>query len=67
MGAQRKASKRRLVVAVRTGQGSAALDRDGGFQEEVRNAARSLVEMVRLIRGGRYAEPDRGLRNPRPK
>jgi multimeric flavodoxin WrbA len=43
------------------------LDADLSFQEEVRNAARSLVEMVRQIREGRYAEPDRALRNPRPK
>jgi multimeric flavodoxin WrbA len=44
-----------------------ALDRDTGLHEEVRNAARALIEMVRLIRSGRYVAPDRGLREPRPK
>ncbi len=43
------------------------LDRDTAFQEEVRNAARSLTEMVRLIRSGRYRAPDAGLDEPRPK
>jgi multimeric flavodoxin WrbA len=43
-----------------------ALDRDLGFHEEVRNAARSLVEHIRLVRAGR-AEPDEGLAEPRPK
>jgi multimeric flavodoxin WrbA len=45
----------------------AALDRDRAFQEEVRNAARSLVKTVRRIRSGRVVAPDRGLENPRPK
>ena len=44
-----------------------ALDRDEAFQEEVRNAARSLVAAVRLHRDGRYERPDRGIRSPRPK
>jgi multimeric flavodoxin WrbA len=44
-----------------------ALDRDTGLHEEVRNAARALIEMVRLIRSGRYVAPDRDLREPRPK
>jgi multimeric flavodoxin WrbA len=44
-----------------------ALDRDTAFHEEVRNAARALVETVRLQRSGHYIRPDRGLRNPRPK
>lgn len=43
------------------------LDRDTAFQEEVRNAARSLANMVRLIRSGRYRAPDAGLEEPRPK
>jgi multimeric flavodoxin WrbA len=34
---------------------------------EVANAARSLVEMVRMIRTGDYAAPDRGLEAPRQK
>ena len=44
-----------------------ALDADRAFQEEVRNATRSLVNMVRAIRSGRVVEPDRDLRDPRPK
>jgi multimeric flavodoxin WrbA len=44
-----------------------ALDRDTAFHEETRNAARALVEMVRLIRAGRYVAPDRDVREPRPK
>jgi hypothetical protein len=36
-------------------------------QEEVRNAARSLVNTVRLMRDGRYEQPDEGLSSPRPK
>jgi multimeric flavodoxin WrbA len=43
-----------------------ALDRDEGFQEEVRNAARALVNQVRMLREGR-AEPDTGLEEPRKK
>ena len=35
--------------------------------EEVRNAARSLVEMVRLMRTGQYDAPDRDLASPRQK
>jgi multimeric flavodoxin WrbA len=44
-----------------------ALDRDEAVQEEVRNAARSLVNTVRLMREGRYEQPDAGLKSPRPK
>jgi hypothetical protein len=43
------------------------LDRDDNFQEEVRNAARSLISAVRLLRRGKLALPDSGLREPRPK
>ena len=43
-----------------------ALDDDLAFQEEVRNAARALVNAVRLMREGRR-EPDEDLRDPRPK
>jgi hypothetical protein len=43
-----------------------ALDRDTAFHEEVRNAARALVEAIRLQRSGQYARPDRALRAPRP-
>ena len=43
-----------------------ALDKETALNEEVRNAARSLVSHVRLARGGRD-EPDDGLTEPRPK
>jgi multimeric flavodoxin WrbA len=45
----------------------AALDQDTALQEEVRNAARSLVSAVRLMRDGGYPRPDAGLSPPRPK
>jgi multimeric flavodoxin WrbA len=43
------------------------LDRDAAFQEEVRNAARSLVEAVKLLRGGDMEQPDESLQVPRKK
>jgi multimeric flavodoxin WrbA len=43
------------------------LDRDKDFQEEVRNAARSLVNAARLLRRGELKKPDAALREPRPK
>jgi multimeric flavodoxin WrbA len=43
------------------------LDRDTDFQEEVRNAARTLVEGVKLLRSGKLPQPGAGLREPRPK
>lgn len=43
------------------------LDRDTDFQEEVRNAARSLIHAVRLLRRGELKQPDAALREPRPK
>ncbi len=43
------------------------LDRDTGFQEDTRTAARALVEAVRLQRAGRLAQPDAGLHESRPK
>jgi multimeric flavodoxin WrbA len=43
-----------------------ALDKDTALHEEVRNAARAVVEQVRLTRAGR-TEPDDGLNDPRPK
>lgn len=43
-----------------------ALDRDTSFQEEVRNAARSLANTVAMIRAGRR-EPDEDIAAPRPK
>ena len=44
-----------------------ALDEDHGFQEETRNAARALIEAVKLMRRGKLAQPDRRLEEPRPK
>lgn len=44
-----------------------ALDRDSGVQEETRNAARSLVNAIKLMRRGEFKQPDAGLRDPRPK
>ena len=43
------------------------LDRDKDFHEEVRNAARSLINAVRLLRRGEFKQPDSLLREPRPK
>ena len=43
-----------------------ALDADDAIQQEVRNAAASLVAAVRLVRDGRWPrQPDRA--DPRPK
>jgi multimeric flavodoxin WrbA len=44
-----------------------ALDRDLDVQEEVRNAARTLLEAVGLQRAGRRVSTGRGLEEPRPK
>lgn len=43
-----------------------ALDRDAALLEEVRNAARSLLEAVKDVRSGRKP-PDHAVRPPRPK
>jgi multimeric flavodoxin WrbA len=43
------------------------LDADKDFHEEVRNAARTLVNSVRLLRRGELKQPDSSLREPRPK
>ena len=43
------------------------LDRDTALQEEIRNAARSLVETVRQLRSGKLRQPDAGLSTPRQK
>ena len=43
------------------------LDREEDFQEEVRNAARSLVQGVKLLRSGELKLPDAALRDPRQK
>ncbi len=44
-----------------------ALDRDTALHAEVGNAARVLVEAVRLQRSGQDVRPDRAIRDPRPK
>jgi multimeric flavodoxin WrbA len=43
-----------------------ALDQDAAVQDEVRDAARALVESVRLMRAGRFAQPDQDS-DVRPK
>ena len=43
-----------------------ALDRDGALMEEVRNAARSLLQAVADLRAERRP-PDAGVHSPRPK
>jgi multimeric flavodoxin WrbA len=42
-------------------------DRDEAMQEEVRNAARALLNAVAQVRAGTLSEPDRDLHPPRPK
>ncbi len=44
-----------------------ALDEDKGIQEEVRNAARTLVNAVRLMKEGRFPAADARLEDPRSK
>ena len=44
-----------------------ALDHDRAFHEEMRNAARTLVQAVKLLRRGRLAQPDARLREIRAK
>jgi multimeric flavodoxin WrbA len=43
------------------------LDRDNAFREDVKNAARALINGVKLLRSGKLAVPDAGLRESRPK
>lgn len=43
------------------------LDREKEFHEEVRNAARSLVHAVKLLRRGELKAPDATITDPRPK
>ena len=45
----------------------AALDRDEAVQQEVRNAARALVQAVEDLRAGRLSAPGQDLQRPRPK
>ena len=41
-----------------------ALDNDEGMQEETRNAARALVQAVKMVRRGEMKQPDPDLREP---
>ena len=43
------------------------LDKDKDLQLEVKNAALSLVEQVRLIRSGKFKKPDKNLLEPKQK
>jgi multimeric flavodoxin WrbA len=43
------------------------LDQDTDFQAEVRNATRSLVQAVKLMRRGRFPQPNARLQEIRPK
>jgi multimeric flavodoxin WrbA len=43
------------------------LDRDTDFQDDVRNAAKALVQAVKDRRSGKLDPPDRGLHEARPK
>ncbi len=43
------------------------LDEDTGFQEDVKNAARALIEGVKLLRKGELEQPDGRLHEARPK
>jgi hypothetical protein len=44
-----------------------ALDADHAMQQDVRNAAKALVEAVKLKRAGKLDVPDKGLKEARPK
>jgi multimeric flavodoxin WrbA len=43
------------------------LDKDEGLQEDVRNAARALMQAVKDRRSGKLEPPDRGLHEAKPK
>jgi hypothetical protein len=36
-------------------------------QDETRNAARALVQALKILRRGELHQPDQSLREPRPK
>jgi multimeric flavodoxin WrbA len=44
-----------------------ALDRDEALHTEVRNAAKILIEAVRLARAGKLPQPGERVQDPRPK
>ncbi len=43
------------------------LDKDEAMQEDVKTAARALVQAVKLMRAGELNPPDAGLHEARPK
>ena len=43
------------------------LDKEPATQEDARNAARTLLEAVKMRRAGKLQQPDHGLREPRQK
>ena len=43
------------------------LDKDKNLQDDVRNAARALMQAVKDRRSGKLEPPDRGLKDPEPK
>jgi multimeric flavodoxin WrbA len=43
------------------------LDKDKHLQDDVRNAARALMQAVKDRRSGKLEPPDRGLKDPEPK
>jgi multimeric flavodoxin WrbA len=43
------------------------LDKDHAVQEEARNVARAVVAAVGELRAGRLSQPDKKVKNPRPK
>lgn len=47
--------------------GRQALDTDGAFQEETRNATRVLVAAVRATKSGQWPKADARLTDPRPE
>jgi multimeric flavodoxin WrbA len=44
-----------------------ALDHDEAVQEETRNVARAVANAVAELRAGKLSQPDRPLKDPRPK
>ncbi|MBC7420405.1 MAG: NAD(P)H-dependent oxidoreductase [Bdellovibrio sp.] len=43
------------------------LDKDKDIQLEVENAAKSLVNQIKIIRSGKFIKPDAGLEDPKQK
>ena len=44
-----------------------ALDQDEDFQQQTRNAARVLGNVINLSRAGKYQRPDEDIEDPNPK